>query len=68
MKSALEIVAFSSGCQPSGIVALLEVAIKALDNLGTHAAAAHADMALTLLLDHQMEKTSSDFAAIGHFE
>ncbi len=40
MKSALKIVAFAQDDSPTGIVALLEVAIEALDSAGQHIPAA----------------------------
>ncbi len=49
MKSALEIVAFSYGCELTGSIALLETALRALDRSGQHLAAAYVDMALNSL-------------------
>ena len=46
MKSALKIVAFSQGCEMSGISALAEVLIEALDKAGHGMSALHAQMAL----------------------
>lgn len=50
MRSALELVAFSGGCNLTGTVALLETARKALDRAGHQVAAANVDMALSLFL------------------
>lgn len=49
MRSALEIVAFSHQTKTTGIIALLEVALKALDEEGRGVIAIHVDAALGLL-------------------
>lgn len=49
MQSALEIVAFKQGCRAKGIAALLQVALRALDEEGMPGIAVHVDLALALL-------------------
>jgi hypothetical protein len=49
MRSALEIVAFSQGNKSLGVLALLDVALKALDEEGMPVIAIHVDLALALL-------------------
>jgi len=49
MHSALEIVAFSQRSKSTGMIALLEVALKALDEEGHGVIAIHVDTALALL-------------------
>ena len=50
MRSALEIVAFSQGAKAEGVLALLDVALKALDEEGLAMVAIHVDQARALLL------------------
>lgn len=49
MHSALEIVAFSHHSKREGVIALLAVALKALDEEGLSAIAVHVDLACALL-------------------
>lgn len=49
MQSALEIVAFAQGRKSEGIAALLQVALRALDEEDMPSIAVHIDMALALL-------------------
>lgn len=57
MRSALEIVAFTQGNKPEGIIALLEVALQALDEEGMSSIAIHVDLALaTLRVQHEAKK------------
>lgn len=49
MQSALEIVAFTQGSRSKGIAALLQVALRALDEEGMPGIAVHVDLALALL-------------------
>ena len=50
MKSALAIVAFRHATHRQGITALLETALRALDESGDHLVAAHVSMALARML------------------
>ena len=55
MHSALEIVAFTHNSKSAGIGALLEVALKALDEEGFAVVAIHVDMALAVLRAENQE-------------
>ena len=56
MRSALEIVAFSHNSKPAGVIALLEVALKALDEDRRAVIAIHVETALALLKLEQAEE------------
>jgi hypothetical protein len=60
MHSALEIVAFSHNSKSTGVIALLQVALRALDEEGRGVIAVHVDMALALLkLEDAEQKVQS---------
>lgn len=61
MKSALEIVAFSQGCEIRGILNLLDVAREALDRNGFSLAAAHLDMATIAVSESKAAADAGDF-------
>ena len=67
MKSALAIVAFRHATQHQGIVALLETALTALDDLGNHVVAAHVSMALARLESPKCTTPRDDFPQISDF-
>ena len=67
MKSALELVAFSGGCEMKGTIALLELAITTLDRAEQPLAAAYADMALNQLLMQLDEIAADRFTDLSHF-
>lgn len=52
MKSALRTVAFSNGNVPTGILAMLEVALEALDDEKSHMAGACVNQAIVAYSDH----------------
>lgn len=65
MKSALEIVAFSRGCDLIGILNLLEVTRDALDRNGHTLAAAHLDMAFIALAGETNDNVSDGHDALS---
>lgn len=67
MKSALKLVAFSGGCEFSGIIGLLETALEALDQDGQYAAAAHVDMALQAYMRTALAREDRDIPEVGQF-
>lgn len=62
MHSALGLVAFASGCTTTGIAALLETAIEALDQSGDNVSAALVEMAL------EIHMTRAEAVRAGSFE
>lgn len=55
MNTALEIVAFANRSEIEGTVALLETALTALDRSGNHLCAALVDLALSRLIEGDIE-------------
>lgn len=53
MKSALKTIAFATATDTEGAIALMEVALEALDRANQHMGAALLDLALTRLLERQ---------------
>ena len=66
MKSALQSVAFSQGCEFTGIMALLETALGALEESGSGIAAAYVDMAISAYAIQASERAADSFAEITH--
>lgn len=68
MRSALALVAFSQGCEMTGIVALLRTALDALDRSEHPATAVHLEIALTLLRDRIASQQIDEFRSVHPFE
>jgi len=68
MKTALEIVAFSHGCEFSGTLALLETARRVLDRKGDLLAAAYVDMAINAFVIRADEDAAQDFSGISQHQ
>lgn len=65
MKSALKIIAFSKSDPAQAIVALLEVALEALDASDHRLPAAYVDMGLNTFLAQHSEKAERNFDGIA---
>ncbi|MBU6268619.1 MAG: hypothetical protein KGN34_13820 [Sphingomonadales bacterium] len=68
MKSALKLIAFTHVDPDDGIAALLELALAALDESGSHLAAAYVDLALVSHAAIREERRAREFAGIGAFQ
>lgn len=64
MKSALSIIAFSKSDPTSAIVALLEVALEALDRTGHALPAAYVDLGLNAFLAQSLDKCEQGFGDV----
>ena len=66
MKSALHTVAFSQGCEFTGMMSLLETTLRALEQSGAGVAAAYVDMAISAYAIQASERAADSFADITH--
>jgi len=66
MKSALHTVAFSQGCEFTGIMSLLETTLRALEQSGAELAAVYVDMAISAYAIQAAERAADSFADITH--
>ena len=68
MKSALKIVAFSQGCEVSGISALAEVLIETLDQGGHGMSALYVQMAYDTYIMRAAETADREMLGISEME
>jgi hypothetical protein len=68
MRSAIQLVAFSGGCEVTGILCLLDATIAALDKAGETEAAVHADMARQRYILSAAAQAERNFDGITEFE
>lgn len=68
MRSAIQLVAFASGCEVTGILCLLDATVAALDKAGEGAAAAHVDIARQRYVLSAAAQAERNFDGIPEFE
>ena len=68
MRSAIRLIAFANGCRSQGILALLDVAIEALDETGDALAAAYVDLARERFIANAQASAERNFEGLPEHE